>query len=136
MAKPAKYSQDQLDFLQEIANAHYLPVARFILKSTTNHHFESVAMAPVFIEDITDPIPKIKEMGEFLLELEMKELITIDYGIPISKYDYEDYSESFAYKFFQDTVNDGKRQTNFIADTAVLEKGSIALTLEALELIK
>lgn len=115
-------------FLRELAQIAFLPVAQFCMKSTKSDHFESVALAPVFLTGTSDTMEQAREVGETLLSLEAKGLISIDYDEPLEGFDYGMYKRSDLYVLFLETVEEAKGREDFLFDEGVLECGSIALT--------
>lgn len=129
-AAPIEVTENQKNFLHELAHRHFLPVARFTIKDSREEDFASTALAPVFLSSATDDMKMVKEAGAFLQRLEDLGLITLDYDIPLSKYNYEEYKASSLYEFFCKTVAEGASKPNFLGNTPVLELGSISLTEE------
>ena len=113
-------------FLRLLENHHFLPCARFVLKSSTEQEFESIALAPVFISDGEETPAFLRSVGEVLLALEYHGYISIDYDILLDGYDYTYYTESRAYKLFEQTVSEAGGREGFLGDTASIEFGSIA----------
>lgn len=125
---PIEVTENQKDFLHQLAHRHYLPVARFSLKDSREDDFVSTALAPVYISAIEDDMATVKGAGAFLQMLEDIGLITLDYDIPMNKYAYEEYKESALYAYFCATVAEGALKPGFLGDTPVLELGSMTLT--------
>lgn len=121
-------SQEEIAFMNQLAQSPYLPLARFIVKSTKSDHLESVALAPVYINNRADSMEMVKHMGTVLKSLEGKGLITLDYELPLENGDYTDYSQSELYAYFKETVAQAKGKEEFLYDIPSLELGSIALT--------
>ena len=118
----------EISFLAELVKCSYLPVSRFIMSSSIEEEARIESLAPVYINDIEDSMETVKEIGTVLSELEKKGLISLDYDIPLQKYEYIPYKESALFSYFKETVNEGKRKQSFLFDTAEIELGSIALT--------
>lgn len=129
-AAPVEVTENQKDFLHELAHRHFLPVARFTIKDSREEDFASTALAPVFLSAATDDMETVKQAGAFLQKLEDLGLITLDYDIPLNGYGYEEYKTSALYEYFCKTVAEGASQPKFLGNTPVLELGSIALTEE------
>ncbi|QIB69671.1 hypothetical protein Ami103574_10205 [Aminipila butyrica] len=121
-------SDEEIEFLKELAQTPYLPLARFVLKSSKSSHLESVALAPVYLHDIDDSMETVKSMAAVLEALESKGLITLDYEEPLENGNYEDYSGSSLYAYFKETVAQAQGNDDFLFDIPNLEFGSIALT--------
>lgn len=123
-----KISEEETEFLKQLAQIPYLPLARLVLKSTKSSHFESVALAPVYLKGRTDSMDKVKRMAVVLKSLEDSGLITLDYEEPLENGNYTDYFDSELYAYFKETVAQAKEKDDFLFDTPSLELGSIALT--------
>jgi hypothetical protein len=119
---------EEKDFLRLLAQAPFLPVCGFLLKSSRSAHFETVALEPVYLTDKRDSIETARKNAAILKRLAEYGAITLDYDIPLQNYDYSVFSESAAYQYFQDTVGEGRENPNFIFDTPALARGSLALT--------
>ncbi len=126
---------DQLAFLQQLLEIKYLPVAQFVVKSTKEENFASVALAPVFIRDLKDTMEDVKQAGGFLRTLEGKGMISIDYDMPLNGYTYNEYRNCDLFQYFTETVAEAKGKEGFLGDKATMELGSIGLTLPALEFL-
>ncbi len=122
---------NQVEFLHQLFHCKALPVARFVVVSSREEEFQSVALAPVFLRSAGDDIDAVKEAGVFLRKLEDMGLLTLDYDIPLSGYDYPEYETSALYAYFAETVHQGAREhPDFLGDTPRMELGSMALTPE------
>ena len=120
-------TEAQAAFLGELEHHHYLPLARFLVESTVEDDFSSVALAPVYLRSPEEAMDQVKEIGALLLDLERRGWITLDYGYPLEGYPYEEYRQSALYAYFRRTVEEAKGRPGFLGDTPVLELGSIAL---------
>lgn len=129
-------TQDENDFLNYLLTYTFLPVARFVLKSTKEKDFEVCTLSPVFIEYEDDNLDRVKFMANLLTSLEEKGVISIDYDFALKNYDYSEYYNSDLFKYFEKTVKEGKDKQAFLGDIAELETGSIAITDEYAELLK
>ena len=127
-SSPEKLSETEIHFLYHLVESHYYPVAQFILKSSKESDFESIALSPVFITDIKDTMEQVKNCGETLKMLEEQGFLTLDFDIPLNGYSYEQYYNSELFAYFKDTVEKGKEKENFLGDIAIMETGSIAPT--------
>lgn len=121
-------TKEETEFLKQLAQTPFLPLATFVLKSTKSSHLESVALAPVYINDRADSMETVKSMAIVLESLEDKGLITLDYDEPLENGNYMDYSESALYAYFKETVAQTKDKDDYLFDIPSLEFGSIALT--------
>lgn len=134
--KKSNLTPQEQSFLLKLSHHKYLPISKFILSSTKNEEAYFTALAPVYLEKSEDSILDVKARVVMLKNLAQQQLISLDYGITISNYDYNKHLESNAYKYFIDTVSAAKNNQNFICDTASIEYGSIALTDTGLNFIK
>jgi hypothetical protein len=121
-------TESEAEFLNQLAQTPYLPLTRFVLKSTKSDHFESVALAPVYLISRSDSMEMVKSTGIVLKSLEGKGLITLDYDEPLENGNYNDYLDSELYAFFKETAAQAKDNNDFLFDIPDLELGSIALT--------
>ena len=115
-------------FLRQMAQTPFLPLGCFVLKSSHSNHLESVAFAPVYLTEKLEDMDTVRENAKALEQLEEYGIITLDYDIPLVNYDYEVFKKSAAFNYFKDTVEEGKKNPDFIFDIASIEFGSIALT--------
>lgn len=72
-------TQGELDLLLHFAELPFLPVAR---------RWDSEV--PIYLEDGTQ---SEKEMSLIIIALQQKRLIRLDYGLPLSGFDYEAYQD-------------------------------------------
>ncbi len=126
-ANMSELSQAEQEFLANLAQYQCLPVAQFVVKSSKESDFETVALAPVFITQTTDTMQQVKNFGKKLKNLEEKGFIELDYDIPIDNYDYSEYHNSQLFEYFKATVEEGKGKDNFLGDIAVMQTGSMVL---------
>lgn len=120
-------SRAEAALLTQFAQCPYLPLARFLARSSREEELEAVGLSAVFLEEGAG-LDQVKETGQRLEHLEELGLITLDYGIPLSNYDYAEYEASDLYTRFRATVDEGAARPGFLFDTADLQKGSMALT--------
>ncbi len=123
----SELSKAEQQFLEHLSLHRFLPVAQFVLKSSKESEFESVALSPVFITELSDSMEQVKNFGNRLKKLEQQGFITLDYDIPIDGYSYSEYYNSQLFEFFKSTVEEGRGQDRFLGDIATLQAGSIAL---------
>ncbi len=121
-------TEEEKTFITKLSQLPFLPLARFVMKSSKSEHMESVALAPVYMQDKGDSMEAVKKTGDVLRSLEEKYIITLDYDMPLQNGDYSLYEESELYHIFCSTVQEGAKQGGFIFDLPVLERGSMALT--------
>ncbi|MDF3001279.1 MAG: hypothetical protein K0Q48_1398 [Bacillota bacterium] len=124
----APLTAEEIEFLKQLAQTPYLPLARFVLKSTKSNHFESVALAPVHLKDKTDSMEMVKSMGAVLKSLEERGFLTLDYEEPLENGNYSEYENSDLYAYFKETVAQAENHDDYLYDIPDLEHGSIALT--------
>ena len=67
--------------------------------------------------------------------LEDKGLITLDYDIPITGYDYAGYRESALFIQLEKAAREGGDKPGFLFDLPVMEGGSMALTEAGIKLL-
>lgn len=126
--EPLTINSEETSVLLELAQCIYLPVSRFVMSSSTEEEARFVSLAPVYIEALDNSIETVKKIGKVLSGLEKKRLISMDYDIPLQNYDYTEHTNSALFAYFTETINEGKKNPNFICDTANIELGSMALT--------
>lgn len=127
-------TETETHFLKHLIDYEFLPVARFIVKSTKEEDFENIVLSPVFIIDTKDTIEQVKNVAKKLTNLENGGFITIDYDIPLNGYSYSEYHNSSVFKYFKETVLQASCKKSFLGDTAVMECGSIAPTDKAMKI--
>jgi hypothetical protein len=124
-----QFSAAESTLLRLLRIAPFLPICRFVLKTSRSAHLSSVALEPVFLAKPTDTLQTVQANAAALKHLASLGIIVLDYDIPIINCDYTDYKESQVFKYFEETVAEGgKRNPAFLFDTADLECGSLALT--------
>jgi len=125
---PLTISSEEKSVLLELKQCSQLPVSRFVMSSSTEKEARFVSLAPVYIEALDDSMESVKQKGTVLSKLEKKRLICLDYDIPMQGYDYTLHTNSALFAYFTETVNEAKKNSSFLCDTAEIEFGSIALT--------
>lgn len=125
-------SEFEQDFLNKLTSVQYLPLAQFIVKSSIENDFSTVALPIVYIQDKTNSMQEVKATALILKSLEDKGFITLDYDIELENCDYNEYYSSDLFEFFKETVSEGATKENFLGDIAHLNKGSIAPTTDFL----
>ena len=115
-------------FLKMLSEIPFLPVAQFLLTCSHSRHVWSIALSPVFLTDGFDSIETIRKTSITLKSLEQRGIITLDYDLPMSNYNYSLFNESKAFKYFQEVVAEGRERPDFIFDTPAIKYGSLALT--------
>ena len=128
-AKPSveHLTPKEQEFLALLQSTRYLPVAQFVVKSTKESAFETIALAPVFITNPANSMAFVKETGTMLKKLEADGYITLDYDIPLHDYDYDEYKQSAIFSLLQETVAEASQKEGFLGDIAHINRGSIAL---------
>ncbi len=124
----APATAEQLAFLQNFSKIAPLPIVKYLITSSVEHSFESVALRDVCLRSAEDSIALIKETAAFLQGLEASNLIAIDYDTPLADESYAHYYHSASFGLFKETVAEGAAQQAFLGDTASLEKGCIVMT--------
>jgi len=119
---------DEKQFLSLLAETPFLPVTKFLLKSSESDHVESVALAPVYLLSKNDTMETVKKTGQIIENLAEHNIISLDYDIPLENCDYIDYEQSDVFAYLKETVAEGQSNPNFIFDTTALRFGSMALT--------
>lgn len=122
----APLTEAEAAFLHELSHHRFLPVARFLVESSTQPDFTAVALAPVYLRHAGETMEWVKETGAMLRGLEEKGYLTLDYDYPLEGYPYTEYKESQLYAYFQKTTAEAAARPGFLGDTPVLELGSIA----------
>ncbi len=129
----APATAEQRAFLSAFERVAPLPVAKYVLKSSKEHSFESVALRDVCLREANDSIETIKETAAFLQGLEASNLVAIDYDVQLDDASYAHFYDSASFALFQETVAAGAENTDFLGDIAELEKGCLVLTAWAKE---
>ena len=119
----------ELALMFELMETPFLPVCRFTMtKAGEEDTVRVTALAPVYFNAVDTTMEEAKQIGEALLHLEEKGIITLDYDVKLENYDYVEYRNSDLYKEFKKTVAEGAGKEGFLCDTAVIDMGSMALT--------
>lgn len=126
--EPLELNKEELTFLLELSQVAYLPLAQFVMTNSENDAIGFIALPAVHLKTADDSLEVVKERSKTLRSLEQKRLISLDYELPLEGYDYKEYLNSAVYAYFEETVNQGKEQPDFICDTAEIDLGSMALT--------
>jgi len=129
-------NEAQTDVLLAIHQRGYLPIARFVLRSSLDGDAYAVALEPVYIADAAEDMDTVKENGALFASLEDLGLITLDYDIRLNGYTYMEYEQSRIYAYFVETVKEASQKPGFVLDIPGLELGSVALTGEGREVLQ
>ena len=129
-------SDAQADVLLAIHQRGYLPIARFVLRSSRDGDAYAVALEPVYIANAADDMDAVKENGALFASLEDLGLVTLDYDIRLNGYAYQEYEQSGLYAYFVETVKEASQNPEFVLNIPCLELGSVALTGEGREVLK
>jgi hypothetical protein len=121
-------NQEERAFLLELAQLPFLPLARFVMKSTDSDASDSVVLAPVYLTARHDTLDEVLIKRAVLLSLAAKRFVSLDYGLPLKNGDYDIYYESDVYKEFCEGAEPGEEGVSGFAGRPVMELGSIALT--------
>ena len=125
----------ELALMFELMETPFLPLCRFtMVKAGEEDTVRVTALAPVYFNALDTTMEEAKQIGEALINLEEKGIITLDYDKPLDNYDYNEYKNSDLYKMLQETVAEGKE--GFLCDTAIIETGSMALTAKGRAVIE
>ena len=126
--EPLTINSEERSVLLRFEQHNYLPVSRFVMSSSTEKEARFVSLAPVYINALDDSMETVKKIGAILSVLEKKGLISLDYDIPLEDNDYTQYTKSVLFAYFTETVKEGKKNPNFLCDTAEIELGYMELT--------
>ena len=121
-------TRNQAGFLHLFAHYPFLPLVRFLYHASREDDLESIGLSAVYLERGDETLDQVKTTAAMLEALEEKQLITLDYDIPLSNYEYTLYENSLVFGLFKDAVAEGAKRPGFLFDTADLETGSMALT--------
>lgn len=119
-------SETELLLMDELACHAFLPICRLLLRSPEDEELSFVMSAPVYLPHQTTDIEDVRRYGTALLNLRKRGYVTLDYGMPISGFDYEVWKESAYYQRFAFSVEAPGAEP-------MLEAGSAALTLQGQE---
>ncbi len=120
-------SEEEQQVISAIKHTGCIPVVRFVMKSSKSSHFESTALSAVYISSLEDDLEDVKSRAKILNTLENKGLLSIDYDIPITNYNYDEYTNSNIYKDFEKMMEESTDKEGFIFDIADMDKGSVVL---------
>ncbi len=129
-------SETEIHFLTHLVQYKYLPVAQFVLKSSKESDFESIAFSPVFITETSDTMEQVRNFGAKLKSLEDRGFLTLDFDIILTGYSYDEYYNSNVFSYFKSTVEETKGKENFLGDVATIQTGSICPTEYCIKLLK
>ena len=125
---PITLTQNQAGFLRLFALYPFLPLVRFLYHASQEDDLESIGLSAVYLERGDETLEQVKATAALLESLEEKNLITLDYDIPLNNYEYTLYEDSVVFSLFKEAVAEGAKRPCFLFDTADLETGSMALT--------
>ncbi|MCD8147005.1 MAG: hypothetical protein LUD84_07005 [Clostridiales bacterium] len=126
--KPAPLTDLERQILDLLAQNAFLPVARFLLRSPENPEMSFVMSAPVYLAGPETTQEELRAAGTALLRLQRRGFLTLDYGVPLSGFDYTAWERSALYRHFAQSVAAPGAEPH-------LEPGSAALTLQGQEAI-
>lgn len=115
-------------FLSKLAQCPFLPVAEFFISSSKTDDFTNLALSPVFLETGEETLEEIKIIGQILLGLEEKNIISLDFDSPLEGSDPNLFYNSHAFALLKKTVEEGNVNEGFLFDTPTIELGSVCLT--------
>lgn len=116
------------ELLSRFSQTPFMPLARFVMRSTREDELEAVGMPAVYLEVADAPMEQVRATAQSLERMEKLGLITLDYDIPLREYDYGAYESSALYASFRAMVEEGGGKPGFLFDQPILELGSMALT--------
>ncbi len=125
----------EIHFLNHLLGYKFMPVTRFVVKSSKESDFENVVLEPVFVVEESDTMEFVKNFGNKLQKLENLGFLTLDYDIPLDGYNYNEYHNSEIFAYFKNTVEEAKGKDGFLGDIPEIECGSIAPTEKCIELL-
>lgn len=128
-------TKSETDFIAELLSHCYLPVTQFILEDKSQSDFSLEIYSPVYIANSEQIISATTEIGKMLENLEQRGILSLDYDIPLSNYDYDDYYKSLAYTSFEASANTEIAQTDSSDIYPTIRKGSMTLTQQYLTAI-
>lgn len=121
-------SPEEEIFLQKLAQCPFLPMVQYIVTSSKSHDLNNVALSPVFLETGKETLDEIKALGNILLDLEEKDIISIDFDTPLPGTNEDLFSQSDSFALLKETVDAGTSNPDFLFDTPTIEFGSVCLT--------
>lgn len=127
-AQDITFTKEEREFLLELIERQFLPMAQFVVKSSHTHEFEMVALSPVYLEDGGATMEEVRQTGDMLLRLEDLGLLTLDFDVPMDGGSYEIYEESALFAYLKETVAEGAKLGSYLGDIPVVERGSIGIT--------
>ena len=119
---------EEKQFLEFMLSAQPIPVVRFLLRSSKSEHFETIAMAPVYMKQADDSLGMVRDNADMLKVLAEAGLVALDYDTLMEGFDYSLYEQSEAYAYFLQTVEEAKENSHFVFDLGCMEKGYMLLT--------
>lgn len=115
-------------FLAKLAQTPFLPVAQFVLHSQNPTQDPHMSLEPVYLETGKETLEEVKKIGEVMLSLADKNIISLDYDRPLEGSDPNLFQASEAFAMLQKTVEEGKTEENFPYEPPVIFPGSVCLT--------
>jgi hypothetical protein len=120
---------NEFEILKMLNQVKGLPIVRFELRNSQEKSLISTALNNAWITSIDDSMEKVKLLGGIFQSLQDKKLIEIHYNTLLSSnFNYDIYEKSNLYRFFLDTVEEGKQRSDFLFDCGVLNKGFARIT--------
>lgn len=121
-------SPNEERFLQKLAQCPFLPVAQYLLTSSQDDELGNMALSPVFLETGTETLDEIKAVGEVILGLEDRSIISLDFDAPLQGTDETLFYKSSSFALLEQTVEEGKAREDFLFDAPTIIFGSVCLT--------
>lgn len=115
-------------FLQKLAQCPFLPVAQYLLTSSQDDELGNMALSPVFLETGAESLEEIKALGDVMLSLEERSIISLDFDSPLQGTDETLFYKSSSFALLEKTVEEGKAQEDFLFDAPTIIFGSVCLT--------
>ena len=103
-------------FILLLAETPFLPVTRFLMRSSHSGHLSSIALAPVYLTSREDSMEVVKAAGQSIKRLAELALVSLDYDIPLEGCDYSDYEESQLYAYLRETIAEAQGRPGFLFD--------------------
>ncbi len=119
-------SWEEEAFLEQLAQCPFLPIAEFLLAS--QNQGSSLSISPVFLETGTETLEQIKHTAGIILDLEEKEILSLDYEEALSGMDESLFRQSQAFRLLTLTVEQGKDQAEFHYHPPEIRFGSLSLS--------
>lgn len=121
-------SPEEEQFLKKLAQSPFLPIVQYVMTSSKSEHLTNMALSPVFLETGSESLDEIKALGDIILDLEERSIISLDFDTPLEGTDESIYYNSVSFQLLKDAIEDGKKQTEFLFDAPSIVFGSVCFT--------